>query len=128
MENNQNFNQNQNQGPHNSFNPNFNPGMGGQEVLPDASAVLVLGILSLVLCGIIGLILGIIGLTKAKKSIEAYNIDPSRYSLASYKNVTAGKTCSLIGVILGSIGTVITIIYVIAIVAFASAVGSMSHY
>ena len=47
--------------------------------LPNASGVLVLGILSIVLgCGIIGLVLGIIGLVISKEGKQLYAADPDK--------------------------------------------------
>lgn len=79
--------------------------------LPNATAVLVLGIISLVMCGPIGLICGIISLTMANKAKAEYQADPARYTSSSYSNMNAGRTCALIGVILSSIGLVFLIIY-----------------
>ncbi len=84
----------------------------GDRALPNATAVLVLGILSLVTCifyGIIGLILGIIALVLHKKDKEIYASDPSAYE-RSFKNSKAGNICAIIGVILSSIYFLIMVI------------------
>jgi len=86
--------------------------------LPNATASLVLGIISIVLCwcyGLIGLILGIIGFVLGNKAVALYKQSPGVYSEASYKNASAGKICSLIGLILGAL-------YVLIIIAFWSTV------
>lgn len=76
----------------------------GQRDLPGASAVLVLGILSIVLMGIIGLILGIIALSKAKECKYNYDLNPSAYSLSSYKNMRGGRVCAIVSMsILGGL-------------------------
>jgi hypothetical protein len=77
-----------------------------QPPLPNATAALVLGILSIPTCwcyGIIGLILGIIGLILGNKALELYKSSPDVYSASSYKNASAGKICAIIGLILSAI-------------------------
>ena len=74
--------------------------------LPNATASLVLGILSIVFfcCyGVIGLVLGIIGLILGNKAIELYKNSPGVYSESSYKNASAGKICAIIGLVLSAI-------------------------
>lgn len=68
-----------------------------KQPLPNATAVLILGILSLVFNGLIGLILGIIGSTLASKSWQAYNADPDAYY--NYGSLNAGRIMSIIGII-----------------------------
>ena len=68
--------------------------------LPNSTGVLVLGILSIVCCGcygVVGLILGIIALSQAKKDSVLYHRNPELYTSASYSNVKAGRTCAIIG-------------------------------
>jgi Trk-type K+ transport system membrane component len=84
----------------------------GDKKLPNESAVLVLGILSLVSCifyGIIGLILGIIAIVLHKKDKEIYNTNPNVYE-RSFKNSNAGKICAIIGVSLSSLFIIVLII------------------
>lgn len=83
-----------------------------REQVPNATAVLVLGILSLLFwcCWGIGLILGIIGLILGVKSKKIYKEDPERYSVSSYKNLNAGYICSLIGTILAGLYLLLIII------------------
>ena len=83
--------------------------------LPNATVVLVLGILSIVTCccyGIVGLICGIIALVFASTSGKLYRENPELYSRSSYQNLEAGKICAIIGVIL----SVLTMIYMIWII------------
>ena len=57
--------------------------------LPNATAVLVLGILSIVTCfcyGIIGIILGIVALILAKSATKLYVSSPGQYTEGSFKN------------------------------------------
>ncbi len=84
--------------------------------LPNATAVLVLGILSIVTCwlyGVVGLILGIIAVVLAKKDKELYDSNPQAYEL-SYKNSKAGKVCGIIGLCLSGI----FFLYIIIVFAF----------
>jgi len=77
-----------------------------QQNLPNATAALVLGILSIVgaICyGIFGVILGIIGLVLANKDRKLYESDPGLYAAASYSTSNAGRVCSIIGVVIGGI-------------------------
>lgn len=89
-----------------------------QQPLPNATGVLVLGILSIVLCfcyGIIGLILGIIALVLAAKSKKLYAAAPELYTQGSYKNLNAGRICAIIGVILSAI-YIAYVIFIISVV------------
>jgi len=82
-------------------NQNFNQ----IKSLPNATAVLVLGILSIVTCwtyGVVGLILGIIALVLHKKDKTMYNTNPQGYE-ASFKNSQAGNVCAIIGVSLSAL-------------------------
>lgn len=78
--------------------------------LPNATAVLVLGICSIITCccyGIIGVILGIIALVLAKKDLQLYKESPELYS--NYQNLNIGKILSIIGIVLSSIIMIIFI-------------------
>lgn len=93
------------QQPEDLLSTNHHQG-GGQISLPNATASLVLGILSLVFCaayGILGIILGGIGFYLAKQDKKLLDIDPGAYNTQSISNLNAGRVCSLIGLILGSI-------------------------
>jgi hypothetical protein len=96
------------------FNQQFNPSGGGQIPLPNATAVLVLGIISIALCwcyGIIALASGIVALVLANKSLAIYKTNPATFTEASYKNLNAGRICAIIGVILSGL----TFLYIIAV-------------
>jgi uncharacterized membrane protein len=96
--------------------PNYS-GSGSQPAnLPNATASLVLGIISIVgaLCyGIVGVICGIIGLVLANKDRRLYQATPELYSASSYSTLNAGRTCSIIGLILGSLVVLVMIFYFI---------------
>ena len=90
------------------------------EQAPNATSVLVLGILSIIFCWCwgLGLILGIIALIFGVKSRRLVLEEPDRYSIASQKNLNAGYICALIGTILGGLfvlSTVISIIFGLAL-------------
>jgi predicted PurR-regulated permease PerM len=100
-----------------NFNQQY---FNGGTALPNSTAILVLGIISLVFCwcyGIFGIIFGIIAVVLSKKSYEAYNSNPSIYTQASLSNLKAGKICGIIGLILGSmilLAVVLVIVYTIS--------------
>lgn len=101
--------------PQNIFND------GPQQNLPNATAVLVLGIISIVGCfcyGIVGIVCGIIALVLAKKDNRLYLVNPSMYKASSYSNLKAGKVCAIIGLIVSAIYLLLVII-VVAMVGMA---------
>jgi len=86
------------------------------EILPNSTAILVLGITSIVGCfcaGIVGLVLGIIALALASKAQKIYKNAPNKYTASSYNNMKAGKVCAIVGVSLSSIYVVYFIIYIV---------------
>jgi hypothetical protein len=89
--------------------------------LPGETAILILGIVSIVLfCGLVGFVCGIIALVKAKKAILLYQMYPDDFSDASYRTVNNGRTCALIGVILSSIYLFIIFGIVVSMIVAAS--------
>ncbi len=72
------------------------PQYQGQEPLPNATIILILGILSIVVCQL----LGIVALIMGNNSIDLYRRNPGRYSVESYNNVNAGRICGIIGICL----------------------------
>jgi len=98
-------------------NNNFSDFNGMQTSLPNASAVLILGIISIPVCccyGILSIILAIIALVLAKNAEKLYIATPENYLASSYKNLKAGKICAIIGLILG-IAYIILVVVVILI-------------
>ena len=72
--------------------------MEQKQTLPNATAVLVLGICSIVFsCAFIGLILGIIGLSMGSKSKKLYQASPDSYD--GFGSLNAGYIMSIIGTI-----------------------------
>lgn len=101
------------------FNQQF--GGGGNQTLPNSTAVLVLGILSIVTCwlyGLIGAIMGIIALVLSGAPKKMYQENPGAYSEASYNNLKAGRVCAIIGLCLSAI----FLIYIIVVLLFVGAV------
>lgn len=69
---------------------------------PNAVASMVLGISSLVFgCFFVGLVLGIIGLILGNKAQAAYNANPDLYTGEGM--IKAGRITSIIGIILGAV-------------------------
>lgn len=79
--------------------------------LPNATATLILGILSIVMCwcyGIIGIILGVIALVISSNSVRLYKENPQDFD--GYGNLNAGRITAMIGIGL-------SILYIILLVA-----------
>lgn len=82
----------------------------GQQRLPKDTAVLVTGIIALPFSfGLIGIILSIVTLVNASKSLQAYNVDPNNYLESSYKKVKAGKVCAIVSLSLFGLGILILV-------------------
>lgn len=72
-----------------------------KQTLPNSTAVLILGILSIIGCccyGLPGLILGIVAVVMAGKATKLYKESPESYT--GYGNVNAGRIMGIIGIIL----------------------------
>ena len=83
--------------------------------LPNATAVLVLGIVSIVSCwcyGIIGIITGIIALVLYKKDKTLYNQNPGMYD--NYSQLSTGRILAIIGLIL----SILFLIYMIVMIGY----------
>lgn len=75
-----------------------------QQKLPNATLILVFGILSIVTCccyGVLGLIFGIIAIVMAGKATALYKQNPEMYS--DFGNVKTGKILAIIGIVLSTI-------------------------
>ena len=84
--------------------------------LPNATASLILGIISVVgvfSYGFVGIVCGIIGLVLANKDRKLYQTAPEFYSTASFKTSNTGRICSIIGLIISSIAFIIVSIIVL---------------
>ncbi|MBL0144495.1 MAG: DUF4190 domain-containing protein [Chitinophagaceae bacterium] len=103
--------------PNNNYNQQTN--------LPNATASLVLGIISIVtsICyvsALIGVICGVIGLVLGNKDRAMYQSSPDFYTSTSHSQSNAGRTCSIIGLVLAGLW----LLFLIAMFIF---VGSMSY-
>lgn len=106
----------------------YTPG-GYQEAVPNSTAALVLGIISIATCwlyGVPGIICGIIALILANNGSKAYNANPEKYTASSMNNLKAGRICGIIGLILSGL----FIIYLVVVFVFiaSSGLGSYSRY
>lgn len=89
--------------------------------IPDATTVLILGILSLIFsfsCGIIGLILGIVSVVMASSQRRIYQAAPDDYTENSLKNLNAGRVCGIISICFSAIAFVMLILIFCGIVVF----------
>ncbi len=104
-----------------------NPPQTNKALLPNASATLVLGILSLVLgCGILGLILGIIGLSISKEAKQLYDKDPDAY--IGYGNLNAGRVLCIIGIVIGSISLMVLLFWILGIAALVGTFAGLESF
>lgn len=93
---------------------------------PNATAVLVLGILSIVTCwcyGFFGLILGIIAIALASGATRAVTANPDMYNHQSISNLKTGRILAIIGLVLSILAMIIMIGWVIFI-----GTGGMNSY
>ncbi len=100
---------------------------GNQEALPNATAVLVLGILSIITCifyGFIGLILGIIAVSMHSKDKAMYQSNKVKYA-QSFKNSRAGYVCGIIGI---SLSALLFLIVILAIIIGIGAATTAAAY
>jgi len=74
-----------------------------KEKLPYSQSALILGVSSIITAcccwGLIGIILGIIGLSNANKAIRIHEADPDIFD--GVNNAQTGRTTAIIGIILG---------------------------
>lgn len=87
---------NQNINPSQAFYPNtgFQP-MAIE--LPNSTGILIMGILSIIFAGLIGVILSIIALSMSRRVVANYKANPMVYTESSYSRVKAGRVCAIIG-------------------------------
>ncbi|RZJ51080.1 MAG: DUF4190 domain-containing protein [Chryseobacterium sp.] len=88
-----------------------------QQKLPNATAVLVLGIVSIVGCccyGVLGLVAGIVALVLYNKDNALYQQNPTLYS--DYNNLKTGRILSIIGI-------TISALYILAIIVIGFTFG-----
>lgn len=78
--------------------------------LPNDVPVLVLGIISVAMCGV-GLVTGIIALSLSSKSMAMYKENPEGYLETSYSQLNAGRICAIIGICISSLVVLFYIVY-----------------
>lgn len=104
-----------------SSNNSFAP-----KTLPNSTAVLVLGIISIVGCifaGVPGVICGIIAIVLHKKDKAIYETNTSEFE-SSFKNSRAGFICGIIGLCLSAVYLIWWIFYAFV---FVSIVNKIPH-
>ena len=107
----------------NSSTSAFGPQM--QQPLPNASAVLALGIISFIGCccyGLPGAICAVIALVLYGKDNQLYMANPDLYTAASYSNLRTGRICAIIGLI-PSIICLLAVIFLMII----GGIGALTH-
>ncbi|WP_118949636.1 CCC motif membrane protein [Taibaiella helva] len=96
-----------------------------RQELPNATAVLVLGIISIVGCfcyGIIGTICGIIALVLGSKAKKLYQSNPDLYTPSSYKNMNAGRICGIVGL---SLSALYILFLIVCLIIYGASLSSM---
>ncbi len=102
------------------------PDLSQKVPLQNSTAILVLGIFSIVTswcCGfiaVVGLVLGIVALVLASKATTIYQENPERYTENSFKNVNAGKICAIIGIVISGVLILIGLVYLFIVGATLS--------
>lgn len=85
----------------------YQPPMGGQlPQAPNATAILVLGILSIVFCwcyGVVGAILATIALAMCGSAMRAVEANPAGFQAQSVSNLKTGKILAIIGLVLSAL-------------------------
>ena len=107
-----------------------------KKTLPNSTATLVLGIVSILSCwlyGFIGVIVAIVALVISKKSLKLYYDNPEQYE--GVGNLTAGRTMAIIGLVLSGLfllGIIIVISFLgaaaISLESFLSKVLETSNF
>lgn len=100
-----------------------------QQELPNASVVLILGIIALIISffnSLVGLVTGIVSLVMARNTEKLYNQTPRLYTLSSLSNMRSGKTCAIIGIVL-AILKIILIGIILALLGTLIPWGEISH-
>ena len=94
-----------------------------KQSLPNATAVLVLGICSIVLgCFFVGIVCGIVGIALSVGGRRMYKQDPAAYD--NYSSLNAGFIMSIIGVCLWGL---IYLYYILVVGSIWSLYSSMQH-
>jgi hypothetical protein len=87
-----------------------------QRQLPNAIAVLVLGILSIVFC----FFCGIVALVMSAQDVRLYKENPELYSKSSYDLLNAGRICSIVSLCMWALAILFFITILILSLSFAT--------
>jgi hypothetical protein len=97
-----------------------------QQPLPNATAVLVLGIVSIAICwlllGIPSVACAIIAIVLGNKGLAQYKANPSNFTATSFNNLKAGRVCAIIGLCLAGI------VLILILLAFAGMLGNIEYF
>jgi hypothetical protein len=95
--------------------------------LKEAKTAQILGILSVVLVccngGVITIVLGYLGRSKGSAAIQEYEANKGKYTLRSYNQAKSGKLFGTIGMVLSILYLIALVIYVILVFALQIAIG-----
>lgn len=86
--------------------------------LPNATAVLILGILALIFCwcyGFFGLILGIVAVVMAGGQRRLYMEAPSEYTESSFRNLNSGRICGIVAICISAFIMICWLLFVLGI-------------
>ena len=81
-----------------------------KQKLPNANTILILSVLSVITCclyGVVGIVLAVVAIQKAKKEEQLYWENPEQY--ASLGTVNAARVIAVIGLILSTIYLIFTL-------------------
>lgn len=88
-----------------------------KQKLPHSQSALILGIISIITAcccnGLPGIVLGIIGMNEAKKAKRIHDENPDMYD--GLNNANTGRITSIIGLVLGIILLIVSIIWIISL-------------
>ena len=100
---------------------------------PNANLILAFGIVSIVTCcccsGILGIIFAIIAIILAVKSKKEFTRNSDLYDENTFGKVNAGKTCAIIGLVVGILMFVIAMVVIhFALKDGSSIAGAVSNW
>lgn len=107
---------------HHQYNPYGQGYVPPLPAVPNATVILILGICSIVFCGL-GPILGTITLFLSKQARIDFESKPGAYEASSYSNVKTGRICGIIGLCVGGLFWIFWLCYLIF---FVWLIGNMS--
>ena len=88
-----------------------------KQKLPHSQSALILGIISIITAcccnGLPGIVLGLIGMNEAKKAKRIHDENPDMYD--GLNNANTGRITSIIGLALGIILLIVSIIWIISL-------------